>query len=118
MELGYLKQLLNAEVLTPGIDLETPVKYMFGCDLMSDVLALVNRDCVLLTGLTNIQSVRTAEMVDVKCIIYVRGKKPDSSVIDLAGDKDICLMTTKHTMFTSCGILYSNGMRGIEGEDG
>lgn len=118
MELGYIKQLLDAEVLTPGIDLNTPVKHIFGSDLMSDVLALVNKDCVLLTGLTNIQSVRTAEMVDVKCIIYVRGKKPDLSTVNLAKEKGICIMSTRYTMFTSCGILYSNGMRGMEGQDG
>lgn len=118
MELGYIKQLLDAELLTPGIDLNVPVEHIFGCDLMSDVLAMVKKDCVLLTGLTNIQSVRTAEMVDVKCIIYVRGKKPDRSTIDLAKDRGICLMSTRYTMFTSCGILYSNGMRGMEGEDG
>lgn len=118
MNLGYIKQLIDAEVLTHEFDLNTPVKHMFGSDLMSDVLALVNRDCVLLTGLTNIQSIRTAEMVDVKCIIYVRGKKPDSCAVSLAEEKGICLMSTKHTMFTSCGILYSNGMRGIDGENG
>ena len=65
MKLEYLKQLLDAEVITPQSDLNTPVRYIFGCDLMSDVLALVNKDCVLLTGLTNIQSVRTSEMVDL-----------------------------------------------------
>ncbi len=117
MKLEYLKQLLDAEVITPQSDLNTPVRYIFGCDLMSDVLALVNKDCVLLTGLTNIQSVRTSEMVDLKCIIYVRGKKPDSCAVELANEKGICLMSTKYTLFTSCGILYSKGLRGIDGED-
>lgn len=118
MKLEYLKQLLDAEVLTHESDLDTQVKHIFGCDLMSDVLALVNKDCVLLTGLTNIQSIRTAEMLDVKCIIYVRGKKPDSFAVSLADENNICLMSTKYTLFTSCGILYSKGLRGIDGEDG
>jgi predicted transcriptional regulator len=80
---------------------------------MSDVLALVNKDTLLLTGLTNIQAVRTAEMMDIKCIIFVRGKHPDTQVIELAAEKDICLMATPYIMFTSCGILYSNGLKGV-----
>jgi predicted transcriptional regulator len=77
------------------------------------MLALVNKDTLLLTGLTNIQAVRTAEMMDIKCIIFVRGKHPDLQVIKLAEENGICLMATPHIMFTSCGILYSNGLRGV-----
>lgn len=113
MKLKDLKDLLNAEVLIGEDKLDLDYQYVFGSDLMSDVLALVNKDTLLLTGLTNIQAVRTAEMMDIKCIIFVRGKHPDPQVVQLASEKDICLMATPHIMFTSCGILYTNGLRGV-----
>lgn len=114
MKLSEIKNLLDAEVLTGVNRLEYDVKYIFGCDLMSDVLSFVTGETVLLTGLTNIQSIRTAEMMDIKCIIYVRGKRPDNLVISLAEEKGICLMCTNHIMFTACGILYNNGLQGAE----
>ncbi|WP_371414834.1 DRTGG domain-containing protein [Caloramator sp. E03] len=83
MKLKDIAELLNAEVLCGHEKLDYDVGYAFGCDLMSDVLSLVNKDTILLTGLTNIQAVRTAEMMDIKCIVYVRGKSPDESVINL-----------------------------------
>lgn len=116
MKLKEIKEILDAEVLTGDDNLEMDVKYAFGCDLMSDVLALVNKDTLLLTGLINIQSVRTSEMMDIKCIIYVRGKVPDAPVISLAREKGICLMSTKHIMFNSCGLLYKRGLKGAETE--
>lgn len=114
MKLKDIVELLNAEVLCGHEKLNNDVAYAFGCDLMSDVLSLVNKDTILLTGLTNIQAVRTAEMMDIKCIIYVRGKRPDESVISLAKEKDICVMSTNHIMFNACGILYVNGLKGAE----
>ena len=83
-----------------------------GSDMMSDVLAYVKEQAVLLSGLVNPQVVRTAEMMDMQCIVFVRGKQPDESIIDLARDRDIVLMTTKHPMFASCGMLYEKGLRG------
>jgi predicted transcriptional regulator len=114
MKLREIKDILGAELLTSEAVLDLEVNYIFGCDLMSDVLALVTGDTLLLTGLVNIQSVRTAEMKDIKCIVFVRGKMPEQYVIDLAEEKGICLMSTKHIMFTSCGILYQNGLKGAE----
>lgn len=114
MKLYEIRDLLEAEVLCCDDKLDMEVVYVFGSDLMSDVLALVVGDTILLSGLTNIQAVRTAEMMDIKCIVFVRGKKPDDTVVELAKDKDICLMNTKHIMFTSCGILYERGLKGAE----
>lgn len=114
MKLKEIRKILEADLLTGDNKLEMDVKYAFGCDLMSDVLALVNKDTILLTGLTNIQTVRTSEMMDIKCIIYVRGKVPDASVISLAREKEICLMSTKHIMFNSCGLLFVKGLKGAE----
>ena len=114
MKLKEIRAILDADLLTGCDKLEMDVKYAFGCDLMSDVLALVNKDTILLTGLTNIQTVRTSEMMDINCIVYVRGKVPDISVISLAKEKGICLMSTKHIMFNSCGLLYDRGLKGAE----
>lgn len=116
MKLYDIKNILNAEILTGDEKLNMNIDFVFGCDLMSDVLAFVSGETILLTGLTNLQAIRTAEMMDIKCIVFVRGKNPDSSVIELARDKGICLMRTKHIMFTSCGILYENGLKGAEVE--
>ncbi|MDE6595294.1 MAG: hypothetical protein K2K44_04715, partial [Oscillospiraceae bacterium] len=85
-----------------------------GSDMMSDVLAFVKDQSVLLTGLCNPQSVRTAEMMDIVCIVFVRGKTPDESVIELAKERKIVLLSTPMRMFAACGILYENGLRGGE----
>lgn len=114
MKLREIKDLVNADVLTGENILDMDVKYAFGCDLMSDVLSLVNGDTILLTGLVNIQTIRTAEMMDIKCIIFVRGKTPDELTMNLAKEKEICLMSTKYIMFDACGILYKNGLKGAE----
>lgn len=114
MKLKEIVNLLNAEVLCGQEKLDYEVNFAFGSDLMSDVLSLVNKDTILLTGLTNIQAVRTAEMMDIKCIIYVRGKRPDEQVIKLAQEKDICLISTNYILFNTCGILYVNGLKGAE----
>jgi len=114
MELCSIKRLLDAELLAGESSIDMEVNFVFGCDLMSDVLAFVSGETILLTGLTNIHVIRTAEVLDIKCIIFVRGKTPDNQVIELAEQKGICLMSTKHIMFTACGILYSHGLKGAE----
>lgn len=117
MKLYEIKSILDARLMTDESSLKTEVKYAFGCDLMSDVLALVTGDTLLLTGLTNIQTIRTAEMKDIKCIVFVRGKVPDESTIKLAKEKGICVLSTKHIMFTACGMLYSSGLKGAENNE-
>lgn len=114
MKLNEIKNVLNAELLTNDDSLELDVNFVFGSDLMSDVLSLVVGETMLLTGLVNIQAVRTAEMKDIKCVVFVRGKVPEQYVIELAMEKGICLMSTKYIMFTSCGILYKYGLKGAE----
>jgi hypothetical protein len=110
--LSKIQSSLKAIQLTKFTDIE--IRSAFASDLMSDVLSLVDGDVVLLTGLTNIQTIRTAEMKDIKCIVFVRGKIPDKSVIILAEEKGICLLSTKYIMFYSCGILFDNGLLGAE----
>ena len=82
--------------------------------MMSDVLAFVKDQSVLLTGLVNLQVVRTADMMDMVCIVFVRGKEPSDAMIELASERGMVLMKTKERMFTACGKLYDNGLRGGE----
>jgi predicted transcriptional regulator len=112
MKVYEIKEILDAEVICGEDFLDRDVYTACGSDMMSDVLAYVKEQAVLLSGLVNPQVVRTAEMMDMQCIVFVRGKQPDESIIDLARDRDIVLMTTKHPMFASCGMLYEKGLRG------
>lgn len=112
MKIGKIVELLDAEVLSGEDMMNTHVYSACGSDMMSDVLAYVKEQAVLLSGLVNPQVVRTAEMMDMQCIVFVRGKHPDEGIIELAKDRDIVLMSTKQAMFTSCGMLYEKGLRG------
>jgi predicted transcriptional regulator len=113
MKICEVKEILNAEVLCGDDLLENEVLYAFGSDLMSDVLAFVKGKTLLLTGLTNQQVVRTAEMADLSAIVFVRGKKPGKDIVDLATEKEIALLLTRDTMYTASGKLYSNGLEGV-----
>ena len=103
--------ILQGEVICEG-DLNQEIKTACGSDMMSDVLAFVKDQSVLLTGLVNPQVVRTAEMMDMACIVFVRGKIPDDSIISLAQTRGITLIKTRYRMFTACGLLYANGLSG------
>lgn len=108
MELEKVMKLIDGELLIG--DIKRSMKTAFSSDLMSDVLAFVEEDTVLITGLINNQVIRTAEMLDLKAIIFVRGKVPAKDVIDMAALKDITLLRTKFTLFETSGILYKNGL--------
>ena len=110
MKLSKIKKLLDAEFNTNNTDDEIEIMSACGSDLMSDVLAFVKDQGVLLTGLVNLQVIRTAEMMDIKAIVFVRGKEPDNDMIKLAEARDIVLMSTELPMFVACGLLYSNGL--------
>lgn len=113
MKLREVVDLLNAEMLTPNQnDMDKEVYSACGSDMMSDVLAFVKNQGMLITGLNNPQVVRTASMMDMVCIVFVRGKKPDDGVLELANKLDITVLATPRTMFSACGILYQNGLRG------
>lgn len=111
MKVKDIIEILKAQVINEG-NLEEEVKTACGSDMMSDVLAFVKDQSVLLTGLMNPQVVRTAEMMDMHCIIFVRGKQIDPCVLDLARQKEITVLATPYRMFTACGLLFSNGLRG------
>lgn len=112
MNLRDVQLLLDAEVLTGEDMLDREVKTAFACDLMSDVLTFVEDKTLLLTGLVNLHTVRTAEMMDINAIVFVRGKRPDVEIMELAKKNGIVLLTTKNILYISCGILYNNGLSG------
>ncbi|MBE7023151.1 MAG: hypothetical protein IJ285_06225 [Clostridia bacterium] len=116
MKISKIKEILEAEVLAGEELLDSEVDAAFGSDLMSDVLAFVNDRVLLLTGLVNPQVVRTAEMLDISAIVFVRGKRPDENVIELAKTKNIVLLSTTHTLYVASGRLYSAGLTGDEKE--
>ena len=112
MTVLQLKEILSAELLCGGDHLDREVQTACGSDMMSDVLAFVKEQAVLLTGLVNPQVVRTAEMMDMNVIVFVRGKVPGDAILDLARELDIVVLKTELEMFTSCGKLYQAGLRG------
>lgn len=106
-------ELLDAEVICSCDDFDTrEVHSGCGSDMMSDVLAFVKDQPVLLTGLCNPQVIRTAEMMDIMCLIFVRGKRPDAQMINLARTNNICMLATELPMFSACGKLYASGLSG------
>ena len=112
MTINTIKELLGAQVLCGAEHLDSDVHSACGSDMMSDVLAYVKDQAVLLTGLVNAQVIRTAEMMDMLCIVFVRSKQPSQDMIDLAEECGIAVMTTPMRMYDACGILYSNGLKG------
>jgi len=112
MTIADIKQLLECDVICCEDKLDTEIHNACGSDMMSDVLAFVKDQSCLLTGLVNPQVIRTADMMDMHCVIFVRGKKPDEAMIELATEREITLMTTSHRMFAACGRLWESGMRG------
>jgi hypothetical protein len=112
MKISKMQELLNARVLCCEENLGKHVYSAFGCDLMSDVLAYVTDQAVLLTGLVNPQVIRTALMMDMVCIVFVRSKTPNEEMIELARENGIVMMSTDKTLYTTCGLLYSNGLVG------
>jgi anti-sigma regulatory factor (Ser/Thr protein kinase) len=114
MTLKDIMRLLEAEVVGRGeVRLETEVAAACGSDLMSDVLSFGLPGEILLTGLTNAQSVRTADISGALAVVYVRGKRPDDECLSLAEQKGIPLLSTRKMMYESCGVLYSHGLPGV-----
>jgi len=112
MKLEAVRDLLNCRVLAGDERLAEEVRVGCGADLMSDVLAFIKPQALLLTGLTNVQSVRAAEIAEVKAIVYVRGKLPDKEAVELAKEKGMVVLATALPMYESCGRLYARGLAG------
>lgn len=112
MKIKEIVSILDADILCGEEHLENEVHSACGADMMSDVLAFVKEQVVLLTGLINPQVVRTAEMMDMRCIVFVRGKTPPQEVIELAKETGLVLLASKERMYPACGKLYATGLSG------
>ena len=112
MKISTMQNLLEAKVLCCEENIENEVYSACGCDLMSDVLAYVKDQAVLLTGLVNPQVIRTAVMMDMVCIVFVRSKLPSEEMLALAKESGIVVMATDKRLYEACGLLYSNGLVG------
>jgi predicted transcriptional regulator len=112
LTLEDISKAVNAKILCGERKLsEIDAHRAYACDLMSDVLALGSPEALLITGLTNIQIVRTAQMLDIPGVLFVRGKTPMQDTISLADESDISLIVTNMSMFQACGILYEKGVK-------
>ena len=114
MTLFEVKEILQADLLTENEDgLNSQVQSACASDMMSDVLAFTQPECLIITGLANQQTLRTVEIADALAVVFVRGKRPDSEVIAAANSKMIPLMTTEFCMYDACGLLFNKGLCGV-----
>lgn len=110
IEIGHIAEILNAKVLTPQLDVSRKVEHAFSSDLMSDVLTGDYHKTVLVTGLSNLQSIRTAEMSDISEVIIGRDKNVSKEMIDLAVENEIVIIQSKYSVFRISGLLYEAGI--------
>ena len=113
MTLRAIKELLQCEVMTGANDLGVDVTEVVASDGMSEILAFAKSKELMVTGLTNIQSIRTADIAGVSAVVYCRGKLPEKNVVEFAREKHIPVLVTKMGMFDICGVLYDRGLKGV-----
>lgn len=113
MKIGDIVTILGGKLVIGNEFRELEVEMGFASDLMSDVLTLQAENLVLITGLANIQTIRTAEMADIKCIIFVRKKKATPDIIQLARENNIVVVECPYSMFKSCGLLFHAGLKPV-----
>ena len=114
MLLGKICKILEADLIDDVKSPDKEISMVCGSDLMSDVLAFIKSDSLLLTGLVNLQVIRTAEMAEVAAVCFVRGKLPQKETIELANEKKLPLLATGLSMYESCGRLYGEGLPGCD----
>lgn len=115
MKVYEVKEILDATVLSGEDQLDKMVAGAGGADLMEAFLAAATKDAVILTGLTSDDVIRTAKVAGVAAVVFVRGKQPDASAIELARTYNLPAMVTHHSLFVASGKLYMNGLRGLDG---
>ena len=113
MKLHEVRDVLECEVLAGEEDLGIDIQHVVASDGMSEILAFANSRELMVTGLTNIQSIRTADIAGCSAVVYCRGKRPDSKVIEYARAKRIPVLVTRMVMFDICAILAGKGLKGV-----
>jgi len=111
LKIEEIIKVIECKVITGEKYLDKDFTQVLAADLMSDVLAYTDPGAILLTGLRNVQSVITSHVAEVRAIVYVRGKVPDSEAIKLAEQKKIPLLSSRLSMFEACGRLFEKGLR-------
>jgi len=114
MKLAHIKEILKAKVLVGEEKLDSLVVAGTASDLMSDMLRGPTSGSLLLTGLNNIQVIRTSVISGVAAVALVRGKRPTAEMITHAAEHDLPLLSTPFTMYSACGRLFREGLRGVE----
>ena len=113
MDIEEIKKLTNGRYICGESGSLKEIHYAFASDFMSDVLTLDVEDMVLITGLCNLQTIRTAEIADIHCVVFVRDKRPTEEMVALAKEHNIVLMRTPHSMYHTSGVLFEAGLRSI-----
>jgi len=113
MIIRELVELLGLEIACRQNRMDDVIDYAFASDLMSDVLTLNKPGVLLITGLANLQAIRTSEMADITAIIIARGKEISDEMIKLAEDSNMILMKSKYSIFRIAGELYSAGLKPV-----
>ena len=113
MKLVEIKEVLECGILTGDEMLSLDIETVVASDGMSEILACPCEGALKITGLVNIQSVRTADVAGVAGVVYVRGKAPEDKVIALAREKGLPVLSTRYGMFDVCGILREKGLIGV-----
>lgn len=113
MTIKEIVELLDARLLCGKEKVDLDIEVAFASDLMSDVLTLVDDNVLLITGLTNTQVLRTAEMSDIQCIIFARNKVVTEEMLELGRENHIAIISTRYSVFRTCGILYGAGVKAI-----
>lgn len=116
MKLSKIIEALDGKLLTGDGFLEKEITTCGASDLMSDILAGLSEGCILLTGLTTVQVIRTAMVADVGAVVFVRGKIPPAEVIELAEENQLPLVSSPYSMFVSCGRLHDCQLTGLDGK--
>ncbi len=110
MTIREAAETLGCDIVCSAQNLDKPLVSAFGADLMSDVLTYATESCLLLTGMVNTHVLRTAQILDVPCVMFVRDKRPTGEMVELAQEMGITLLCCRSTLYEACGRLYAQGL--------
>ncbi|MFY9151823.1 MAG: hypothetical protein WAO52_07415 [Prolixibacteraceae bacterium] len=113
MKLKEIAAVLNATISCGAERLDDEVEMGYSSDLMSDVLTLDTENLVLITGLVNLQAIRTAEMADIRAIVLVRNKRANEQMLELACENGMCILESPYSLFKSSGLLFQAGLKPV-----
>lgn len=113
MKIRQIAQILDAKVLCGADKMDYSIEVAFASDLMSDVLTLKNDHVLLITGLANTQTIRTAEMSDIQCVVFARNKIVTEEMLELARQNEIVVLQCRYSLFRTCGLLYGAGVKPV-----